>query len=76
MAQNTEGTKLERLNTLLTKPELGLPKFRQSVQPSGNNLQWLRKVLASHPECGDELRTLLGLSMKELLQPHVDHHPV
>lgn len=62
-------TRLERLNELLQDPSLNLPTFRQTVTPAFGNLQWLKAKLPKNPKCTDELRTLLELDAKSLLEP-------
>ena len=63
-------TKLDRLNKLLKNPKLGLPSFRQTVSPSFANLHWLKSKMPNNPHCCDELKFLLTLDPKTLLQPH------
>ena len=63
------GTKLEKLNKLLKDPKLNLPTFRQEVTPSFGNLSWLKSKLPKNPNCCSELKELLQLNPKSLLEP-------
>jgi hypothetical protein len=58
---------LARLNTALQKARLGIPEFRSRVDPSGRNLQWLKKVVPQKPSCTPEIIELLNMEQKELL---------
>ncbi len=65
-------TNLNRLNELLKNPKLGLPQFRTVVSPAFANLNWLKDKLPRNPECGEELKSLLAMSQKELLKERVE----
>lgn len=65
---NLAGTNLEQLNKLLKDSKLGLPSFRQEVTPSFGNLKWLQDKLPKNPACSDELKRLLKMDPKTLLQ--------
>ena len=69
MAHSISGTKLEHLNKLLKDPKLNLPTFRQEVTAAFGNLSWLKAKLPKNPHCSEELRTLLSLDPKTLLEP-------
>jgi hypothetical protein len=62
-------TKLDRLNKLLRNPKLKLPSFRQEVSSSFGNLHWLKAKLPKNPDCDTELKALLNLDPKSLLEP-------
>lgn len=60
-------THLDRLNELLKDPALKLPAFRQEVPPSFGNLKWLQDKLPKNADCTDELKALLKMAPKALL---------
>lgn len=68
MTHSITGTKLEKLNKLLKDPKLNLPTFRQEVTSSFGNLAWLKSKLPKNPHCSDELKGLLNLDPKTLLE--------
>lgn len=68
MSLELAGTKLEKLNKLLKDPKLNLPTFRQEVTPSFGNLHWLKAKLPKNPNCCQELKDLLNLDPKTLLE--------
>lgn len=63
-------TKLERLNELLISKEyaLKLPDIRSEVDPSGRNLEWLRKNITPKLPENSELRKLLALAIPQLIK--------
>lgn len=60
-------TNLDRLNELLQHENI--PAFRKSVAKSMNNIVWLRSALANTTNV--ELKALLGMAPKKLLENHV-----
>ena len=63
-------TKLERLNQLLETEgdACKLPQHRRTVTESFSNLQWLQKNAWRWPSASEELRKLLSLNQKQLLE--------
>ena len=56
---------LEELNQLLSDKKIDIPDFRRTVNPSGNNYQWLqRNILIRNPNISDRLKNLLGMKVK------------
>lgn len=63
-------TNLDKLNSLLRNPKLGIPDFRAQVDKSGSNLTWLKKNLPKNCNANAELLKLVSLDIKSLLQDY------
>lgn len=53
--------KIQEINELLEKEDLGFPEHRKTVQSSGGNLNWIRKALTVSGKGSPRLRELFGL---------------
>ena len=57
---------LEELNQLLSDKKIDIPDFRRTVNPSGNNYQWLqRNITIRNPGISDRLKVLLSMKVKK-----------
>ena len=57
---------LEELNQLLSDKKIDIPDFRRTVNPSGNNYQWLqRNITIRNPGISDRLKVLLTMKVKK-----------
>lgn len=57
---------LAELNGLLSDKKLDLPEFRRTVNPSGNNYQWLqRNITIRNPNISERFKELLGMKVKK-----------
>ena len=57
---------LEELNQLLSDKKIDIPDFRRTVNPSGNNYQWLqRNITIRNPGISDRLKMLLSMKVKK-----------
>ncbi len=66
-------TRLDLLNQLLKNHKLHLPSFRTTIDRSGRNLAWLKKHVSHNVDMPDNIKHLLDLPLKTLLE-EVEHH--